>query len=314
MIWAIVGLVGGLALLAYAADQFVVGAARLSIALRLSAVVVGAVVIGFGTSAPELLVSGLAAARGAGDLAIGNIVGSNVANLTLVLGIAALITPIGVSSTVLRREAPLSVGTVFVFAVLVRDGLTTLDGVLLAITLVVALGFVMSAAKRAPADLRAQVTKFVATERPALRPEIARTLIGLAGTVLGAQLLVASASHIAAVIGLDDGFVGLTVVAVGTSLPELATAVQAARRAETDLIVGNLLGSNLFNAGAVGAVVGFLGPSTLANPAVLLPAVALMLGVVAMSLVFMISDARVRRYEGALLLGGYLVAVPMLAG
>jgi cation:H+ antiporter len=314
MLWAIAGLVGGLVVLSYAADQFVVGAARLSIALRLSAVVVGAVVIGFGTSAPELLVSGLAAARGAGDLAIGNVVGSNVANITLVLGVAALITPVGASASVLRREAPLSVGAVIVFAVLVRDGLSVLDGLVLVAILAGALMLLLATARRAPSELRAQVSEYLATERPAIRPEIVRTLIGLAGTVLGATLLVDAATTIAAEIGLDDGFVGLTIVAVGTSLPELATAIQAARRHETDLIVGNLLGSNLFNATAVGAIVGFAGPSTLANPGVLLPAVALMVGVVLLSLTFMISGTRVVRTEGALLLLGYAAVIPFLAG
>lgn len=312
MLLAIAGTIAGLVLLSYAADQFVIGAARMATALRISAVVVGAVVIGFGTSAPELLVSGIAAWRGAGDLAIGNVAGSNIANVTLVLGVAALITPVATTSGVLKREAPLAVGTTILFALLVPGGLDKADGALLATAMIVSLGIIIWFAREDPSELGDQVGAFVATAYPDRRRETLRTVIGLIGTIAGAHLLVSSATTIATELGIAEGLIGLTVVAVGTSLPELATAIQAARRGETDLIVGNLLGSNLFNAGAVGAVVGLAGPDMLDDPGAMRRAVVYMVIAALISLVFMITRARVVRWEGALLLAAYAVAMPLL--
>jgi cation:H+ antiporter len=314
MLLALVGVVVGLALLTYAADRFVVGAARLSVTLRLSPVVIGAVVIGFGTSAPEMLVSGIAAAQGSLDIAFGNVVGSNVANLTLVLGAAALFTPIAVRSPVLKREAPLSLVAVLVFALLVQDGLSGLDAVALVAVLVAALVIVLRSARDDDPDLTAEVSEFLDGAPPTTRREVARTVLGLVGTLAGAWLLVWAARTIAAELGMSEAFIGLTVVAVGTSLPELATALQAARKGEPDLIVGNLLGSNLFNATAVGAVAGGLGPRTLADPSIVGPATLLMVGISVLATVFMVSGRRVVRWEGALLLAFYVATLPLLAG
>ncbi len=313
MLLAIAGVVAGLVALTFAADHFVLGAARLAGVLRLSPVVIGAVVIGFGTSAPELVVSGLAAAQGSVDLGIGNVIGSNVANLTLVLGTAALLTPIVVVSPVLRREAPLSLLAVLLFAVLVRDGLSLLDGALLAAVLLGSLTVIVHSARRGDAALTSEVAEYLEGTAPSPAREWARTGIGLTVTVAAAQLLVVSATTIAAELGLSEGFVGLTIVAIGTSLPELATAVQAARRRELDLIVGNLLGSNLFNAGAVGATLAFIGPGQLADPAVMGPALLLMVAVAALATVFMATGRIVQRWEGAVLLVGYLATLPVLA-
>jgi len=312
MLLAIAGTVVGLVVLSYAADQFVIGAARMATALRISAVVVGAVVIGFGTSAPELLVSGIAAIRGSADLAIGNVVGSNIANLTLVLGVAALITPIATRSGVLKREAPLSLGVTILFTALVGNGLGVLDGTLLAITMVVSLGIIIAFSRVEPDELDAQVGEFVASAQPDRRRETIRTIIGLGGTILGAQMLVSSATTIATELGVAEGLIGLTVVAVGTSLPELATAIQAARRRHTDLIIGNLLGSNLFNAGAVGAVIGLAGPDVLDDPGSMNLALIFMVAISLVSLVFMITRARVVRWEGIVLLAAYAAAMPIL--
>lgn len=314
MLVSIVVLGAGLAVLGLAAGQFVVGAARLAVRLRLSAVVVGAVVIGFGTSAPELVVSALAARGGSLELAAGNVVGSNVANLTLVLGVAALITPIGVTSPTLRREAPLCMAAVALFAVLVQAGLTRPEGLVLLAALVVVLTVVVVAP---PADdrLETEVGEFVEGDgaRPPVRREVLRTAGGLAGTVVGAQLIVTAARDLAAAVGLAEGFIGLTVVAVGTSLPELATGVQAARRAETDLVVGNLLGSNIFNSLAVGGVAALVGPGALLDPTLTVRAVLLMVVVTTVAVGFMLSGRRVVRREGAVLFGAYVVAVPLLA-
>ncbi len=317
MLVPLLGVVVGLALLTYAADQFVVGAARIAVRLRLSSVVVGAVVIGFGTSAPELLVSGLASAQGSIDLAVANIVGSNVANLTLVLGAAALVTPIVVRSTALRREAPLSLLAVVVFGVLVQGGMGSFEGVLLAGLLVVSLAIVILSSRRGGAgddELGAEVDEFLQDEAPSGPRESARTVLGLLGTLGAAQLLVLSATSIAAELGLSEGFIGLTVVAIGTSLPELATSLQAARKAETDLIVGNLLGSNLFNAGAVGATVAFVGSGQAVSGTIAGVGVTAMIAIAVLATFLMVTGKRVVRWEGALLLAVYLGVLPLLAG
>ncbi len=315
MILSLVAIVAGLALLSKAADQFVMGAARLAIAMRLSAVVVGAVVIGFGTSAPEMLVSGIAAIGGQADIGIGNIVGSNVANLTLVLAIAAMVTPIFVASSVIGREAPLSVGSVVVFAVLVQDGVSALEGAVLFVLLIVVLVVLIRSSRQGGEELlESEVDEFLDGEHshPVDR-EAARTVLGLLGTMLGAHLLVTGAVDVADEFGLSGGFVGLTLVAIGTSLPELVTSVVAARKGETDLIVGNLLGSNVFNSLAVGAIVGFFGPGTVEDPTLTGLATYLMVGSALLATAFMWQGGRVGRVKGAILLVAYLGAMPFLA-
>jgi cation:H+ antiporter len=313
MVLSVLGIVVGLVLLTTSSDQFVVGAARLAQTLRLSPILIGAVVIGFGTSAPEMLVSGLAGAQGSLDIGVGNIIGSNVANLSLVLGVAALVTPIVVRSPVLKREAPIALGATLVFAVVVQGGLAGGEAAILAVVLVVGLGIIIAGARAGDEALTAEVAEFLTDVPPSPRRETVRTLLGLVVTLGSAQILVVSATTIARELGLAEGFVGLTIVAIGTSLPELATAVQAARKDETDLIVGNLLGSNLFNAGAVGAVAGITGPGALADPSLTGFAVWLMVGIAVLATIFMITGKRVARIEGVVLLAIYAVAVPFLA-
>jgi cation:H+ antiporter len=316
MLLAVLGVIAGLVLLTFAADQFVIGAARLAVVLRLSTVVVGAVVIGFGTSAPELLVTALAGARGSIDLAVANVVGSNVANLTLVLGAAALVTPIAVHATVLKREAPLSLVAVLVFGALTFFPLGVVGGVLLATLLVASLTFIVVSSRRSgvgDVELSAEVDEFLTDGDVRTGFEAGRTVVGLLGTLGGAQLLIVNATAIASSLGLSEGFIGLTVVAIGTSLPELATALQAARKDETDLIIGNLLGSNLFNAGAVGAVAMFVGAGQQVGPSVTTIAVPLMAIVAVVATVFMITGKRVVRWEAAVLIAAYLATLPFLA-
>ncbi len=318
MALSILGILVGLAVLTVAADQFVLGATRIAAHLRVSTVVIGAVVIGFGTSAPELVVSVLAGLRGSLDLAVGNIVGSNVANLSLVLGVAALIIPVGVTWPVLKREAPLALGMVILFAVLLQDGtLGLVDAAVLALGLVVSLGATLVSASRqnGDADLQASVEELLEPgARPSLPRESVRTLLGLLATVGAAQVLVVSASDVARAIGLSEAFIGLTIVAIGTSLPELATAVQAARRRETDLLIGNLLGSNIFNVGAVGTAAALAGAGQTIDASISGLGAALMVAIALLATIFMFSGRRVARTEGFVLLALYAATVPFLAG
>lgn len=315
----LLAVVAGLALLAKASDLFIVGAADLARRLGVSSVVIGAVVIGFGTSAPEMLVSGLAAGRGDADIGVGNIVGSNLANLTLVLGLAAAVRPIAVASSALRREAPVTLAAMGLFAWFVQGGLGRVEGVVLAVlivgSVVVSLRYGSGAGAGSVVDpLASETDEFI--EEEAQRPlgsAVARTLVGLVGTLGGAQLLVWGAVELAETAGLSGGFIGLTLVAVGTSLPELTTAVQAARKGEHDLIIGNLLGSNLLNSLAVGAVVALVAPDAPLGDNVRGIGVVVMLSVAVLALLMMRWDRLLSRTQGIILLVVYASVVPFLA-
>ncbi len=302
----------GLALLTVAADHLVLGAGRLAARFGISPVVVGVVVIGLGTSAPELVVSGIASVRGDGGLAVANLVGSNVLNVTVILGIAALVAPVKVRSSVPRREAPLSVAAVTLFAALVLVGLGRLAGALLGAALILTVVILVRLAHVTTADpLPAEVGDFLdAPPVPRAGREALRAVLGLAGTLLGAHLLVANAATAAQRLGVPQTVVGFTLVAVGTSLPELVTAVQAQRRGDADLLVGNLLGSNLFNAVAGGAVVGLMGRG---EPARLgYPVLAAMVAVSLLTWLVLYRGYRVSRFEAVLLLVAYALTLPLI--
>ena len=305
MVLALILLVVGIIILTFAADHFVEGAVSVADVFNISPVVVGALVIGFGTSLPEMLVSGVAAVQGDADLGVGNVLGSNVANLTLVLGIAALIAVISIDTLTSRRELPLCVGSVLLFAVFVQDGFRRWEGVVLAVALVATLLWLLRNAHHHDLESPAQEHE----PKGAMASGV-RTVVGLTGTVGGAWLLVEGATSLADEVGLTGGFVGLTLVAIGTSLPEMVTAVVAARRGETDLIIGNLLGSNIFNSLAVGAVLGLLGPGPLEDNNLAGLATIIMISVVLIAAVFLYTGGRVVRWQAAALLLIYLGTMP----
>lgn len=311
----------GVAVLAGASDMFVDGAVGISRRLGVSAVVVGAVVIGLGTSLPELLVSVLAAADGDAALGVGNVVGSNIANLTLVLGVAALLTRMSIHDTVVRREAPVSAGAVVAFAIAVRAGLPLWLGIVLLAALVVVLAILVRAARTdADPELAAELSR-QAADRAVVAEEVGSswprltvvTVVGLVGTALGAQLLVDGAVSIAGELGVSDGLVGVTLVAVGTSLPELVTAAQAARRGEDDLVIGNVLGSNLFNSLLVGGAIAVVAPGVVDDPALESVGLASMATVAVAAWVLMARGRRVSRVEAGALLVGWVVSIVLMA-
>lgn len=319
MVIEVLAAIAGLGLLAFAADHLVLGSARLAQRLRVSPVTIGVVVIGLGTSAPEFLVSGLAAARGDSGLAVGNIVGSNILNLTLLLGIAAMIAPIPVTSAVVRREAPLAVASVGLFGLLALVGLNRLAAGVLAVAGVAALWLMVRWARagRAEPSLAGEAAEFLAADgtdsrTPEPRPvwrEPVRAVLGLLGVLAGAQLLVVGASAIAESLGVSQVVIGFTLVALGTSLPELVTSVQAQRRGQSDLVIGNLLGSNLFNSLVGGSVIGFAGGAP-AGPEVAL-VVAMVLSA-ALAWALLRRGLALTRAEGVILAFTYLAVVPLL--
>ena len=278
---------------------------------------IGAVVIGFGTSAPELLVSGLAAAQGAADVGIGNIVGSNVANMTLVLGIAGLVgSGILVTSGTIRREVPLSIGACVLFGWFLQGGLTRAEGLILLLCLAAALTFILRSGRKSDDPVREQAADAAdaaATELAGTaRQDAVRTGLGLLGVIVGAQALVWGATRAADSLGLSGGFVGMTIVAVGTSMPEIVTSTKAAARGASDLLVGNLLGSNMFNALAVGGVVALLAPGPIDDPSLTVVGVIAMIVASLLALAFMISRHVVSRREAALLVVFYVMLLPFL--
>lgn len=312
----------GLALLTVAADHLVLGSSRLATRLSIPPVVVGVVVIGLGTSAPEFLVSGVAAARGDAGIAVGNIVGSNILNLTLILGVAGLVGSVAVASAVIRREVPLAVGAVVVFAFTAWFGLSWVTGLLLAVLAACAVALLLRWAGRGRGDqeLAEEVEEF--TDAPATVDmpvavaalpgwvEPVRAVLALAGVLGGAQLLVANAATIAADLGVSQVIIGFTLVALGTSLPELVTAIAGQRRGESDLVVGNLFGSNLFNSLIGGSIVGFASGGVPATAGVALLVAMILTSGLAWALLR--RGLALTRVEGAALLAAYVLTLPML--
>jgi len=307
MLPAVAFLLGGLILLTFAADRFVLAAARLSRALGLSPVLIGALVIGLGTSAPELLVSALASGRGEIDLALGNVVGSNTANLTLVLGSTALVGPVVSHWKTMRREGILMLAAMVGFSVMLWDlELGRLGGGLLVVAMVAA-GMLLVRWARKDARLGEGPVARVPEEEVRVWFEVAIGVGALALTLLGAEFLVRGASRLAIELGISPAFVGLVIVSVGTSLPELATAMAAARRNETDLIIGNVLGSNLFNTLMVAGTAALVGPGSV-DPS-FRNAVVFMLAAGAGAGFFVTTGRRLVRWEGAVLLMVFIAFV-----
>jgi len=298
---AIFELLIGLALITYAADHFVEGAASVANISKISPVIIGAVIVGFGTSAPELLVSGVAAYNGETDLGVSNIIGSNVANLTLVLGAAALVCPIVVSQRIIKKEAAISLVATLLFATFALNNFTKIEGIILLLVLAGFLFWIISVGRNNKLPEEAEID-----EDTKLRSQVLRTIGGLVGTMFAAQLLVWGAIGLADAAGLSSGFVGLSLVALGTSLPELVTGIVAARKGKTDLILGNLLGSNMFNSLAVGGVIAIVGNGILTDAATIYSGIVIMLVVSFSTFLIMVWLKKFQRTIGILLVAAWI--------
>lgn len=317
MLLGLVLSVVGLVVLALAADQFVRGAARLAVVLRMAPIVVGAVVVGFGTSAPEMLVSSLAAANGRLDIGVGNIVGSNVANISLVLGAASFVAVVPVSSSVVRRDAAVSVAAVVLFGLLAQGELRRWEGLVLVAALVAWFVLVLRGARTGAGAAVVEaddLVDIVGEDPPALGVETLRTVVSLALVAGSAYVLVEGAERVADALNLSGGFVGYTLVAVGTSAPELVTAVAAARQRQTELLVGNLLGSNVFNSLAVGGLIALVGPGAVGDDTLQVLGSLMMVVICVVSWAAMAIGHRVRRLDGIMLLALWVLSIVLLAG
>ncbi len=306
MTLGILSMLGGLVLLALAADRFVTSAARLAKLWGMSTLLIGALVVGMGTSLPELLVS-ITGGLDSFDLGVGNITGSNVANLSLVLGVAVIVSPIYGSRVVLKDEGSVTLISMGMFTVVLRDGtLDRFDGIVLLITMVWALWQLFHLEQGKPeTELLGQVASKVEPPNSSGK-ELLFAVLALGVMLYGASLLTDGALVIATEAGLSEGFVGRTLVAVGTSLPELAAAIAAARKREHDMILGNLLGSNIFNSALVGGSLAMISPGVLVEPVI--PSLAFMMGIVALAGAFAVSHT-INRLEGVGLLAAYAAFV-----
>lgn len=297
---------GGLVLLWVSSGAFVTGAVRLAARLRMSPITIGAIVVGFGTSLPEAVVSGLAAAQGFRQIAIGNIIGSNLANVMLILGILGLLASPRVASATLRRELPLAMVAVVTFGIVLRTAPTRAAGVLLIGALVAVVVLMTKWGAGEPIDAPPP-------EAISLPLEIFRVVAGLIGTTAGAEFLVRGASDTAAALGLAEGFVGLTIVAVGTSLPELAASIQAMRRDFAELALGNILGSSIFNSFGIGGLIALINPGA-AAPDLAGAATFAMIGATVATAFLLWTGRRLERWEAAGLLLGYVLVIAISAG
>jgi cation:H+ antiporter len=318
MTLAIVAVVFGIALLIWSANRFVEGASAAARHFGMPPLLIGMVVVGFGTSAPELVVSALAATQGNPGIAVGNAYGSNISNIALILGVTALVSPIAVKSQVLRKELPILTGVTALAAWQVWNGvISRLDALVLLGVLAALLIWSIRLGLRNPTDaLASELEQELKARALPLNTAVIQLVVGLLLLIASSRVLVWGAVKIAHEFGVSDLIIGLTVVAIGTSLPELASSIIATRKGEHDMALGNVIGSNLFNTLGVVGIAGMIHPMSV-GPEVFSRDM-LVMGVLTVSL-FIIGygfrgPGRVNRWEGAMLVACYAGYTAWLVG
>lgn len=306
-------LIAGLVLLVAGAEVLVRGAAKLAAQFGIPPLVIGLTVVAFGTSAPETAVSVQAAINGSGDLAIGNVIGSNIANVLLILGLTALVAPLIVSRQLIRLDVPIMIGASLVTYALAWDGsLSRLDGALLfAAVVAYTLFLVINSRREKAAEADDEFAKEFGLDEPA-KPyagliNAGLVIAGLVLLVLGSNFLVEGAVELARALGLSELVIGLTVIAIGTSLPELATSILAAIRGERDIAVGNIVGSNIFNLLCVLGLASLVSPQAIAVSANALAFdFPVMIAVAVACLPIFFAGYTINRWEGLLFIAYYI--------
>lgn len=307
----------GFVFLTFGADLLVRGASRLAARMKVSPAVIGLTVVAFGTSLPELVVSLVANSTGDSAIAIGNIVGSNIANIGLILALAAILSKVQVDRYMIRREMPLLMAASIVVIALSWNGtIGLIEGIILTLCLIAFTYSSFTAVRQDPEEKRDAEAALEVVEsidvqigEPSTHPlrDVALVLVGLAGLILGAEWLVSAAESLARAIGISELVIGLTLVAVGTSLPELATTLAAVRQGEADIALGNVIGSNIFNIFFIGGVSAIIRPIVLPEQ-ILAVDYWVMLAVATLVYVMSIPKPhRLTRRHGLLLLGIYIV-------
>lgn len=307
---AFAAIVVGLVFLVWSADKFIEGAAVTAKYFGMSPLLIGMVIVGFGTSAPEMVVSALASMQGNPGIALGNAYGSNITNIALILGLTALLSPIAVHSQVLRKEMPILIAVTALAAFQLADGqLTRWDAVVLMVVFFVLMGWSVYQGMTGKTDaLGDEMQGEVDSYDMPLKKAVIWLIIGLVVLVLSSRLLVWGAVDIAVALGVSDLIIGLTIVAVGTSLPELASSLMAIKKGEHDIALGNIIGSNLFNTLTVVSIAGLISPMAV-PPEVLSRDIAVMAGLTVLLFIFAYGfrgPGRINRIEGGLLLSAFI--------
>jgi cation:H+ antiporter len=305
----------GLLLLYYGAESLVTGSSRLALSFGVRPLVVGLTVVAFATSMPELMVSLFAATRGASSMAAGNIIGSNIANIGLILGVAALITPIVVARSTLVREVPIMVvASIGVYLVALDGEIAFMNGLGLFLCLLVFLVYCLATARNPSIPTEGEVDCAISDASDRRGRNIVLVLVGMGGLGFGAELMVRGAVMIATLLGVSELIIGLSIVALGTSLPELAASVMSAWKGEMDISVGNVIGSNIFNVLFVLGICPMIQTITIEQRVInldfpiMLAFCALLIGLLTM----MPPRLQLDRKRGVLLLGAYLFFVVSL--
>lgn len=309
MFFPIAAVIAGLVLLVWSADKFVEGSAAVARHFGVSPLIIGMVIVGFGTSVPEMLVSAISSFQGNPGIALGNAYGSNIANIALILGVTALISPIAVHSSILKKELPILVGVTFLAVFHIWDNsVTRLEAVIM---LVVFAGIMTFTIKSEMKNRKDNILKELEKDLPPAKPvgtAFFWVITGLILLLVSSRALVWGSVEIAHFFGVSDIIIGLTVVAIGTSLPELASSLTAIKKGEHDIALGNVLGSNLFNTLAVVGIAGTIHPMTV--PHEVLTRDMTVMSVLTLS-IFLFGwnfgkGGRINRYEGAVLLCVYV--------
>ncbi len=318
MLTATAAIIAGLILLVWSADKFVLGAAATARRLGMSPLLVGLTIVAMGTSAPEMFVSAMAALDGAGNLAIGNALGSNIANIALVLGITALISPIPLQKKLLKKELPLLILISIIGGLTLMDlELNLTDAIILLTAMVISLYLMFLNTRESGAQI-VEEDEAEEIENTPLKKAILELIIGLVVLMISSRLLVWGATEIARAYGVSDLVIGLTIVAIGTSLPELAASVASALKGHHDIAIGNVIGSNMFNLLTVMPIPGLLAV-TRVEPEALYRDYSVMMGLtIALLALFLINYRKgsLGRATGLLLTGSfaaYMISLYLMA-
>jgi len=311
MLLNFVALVVGLVVLVVAADKFIVGTVAIAKKFGISPLLIGLTIVGLGTSAPEILVSAIASWQGNSGLAVGNALGSNIANVGLILGVTALISPLAFNSGLLKRELPILMAVSVICYLMVFDGLGMIDGILMLLMLFSFLVWLIKSAKKDAGknELKDPLEQEIVAEMPEDVSEQKAWILfvlGLIGLLASSRLLVWAAVNIAESFGVSDLVIGLTIVALGTSLPELAASITSVLKKEDDLAVGNIIGSNMYNLLAVYSLPGLIAPGPVAESVITrdFPVLLALTGVLFILGYGITKSGRINRWEG----GGLLLA------
>lgn len=310
MLFAIGAILLGLLLLIWSANRFVVGASEVAKSLKIAPLLIGMIIVGFGTSTPELFVSSIASLNGDSDMAIGNAIGSNIVNTCLILGITALVAPIIVSSGIVRRELPILLAISIVLGALIWDGsISRLDAAVLLVGFIGLVVWTIKTASKPNSDpLEVEFQQELSAKAMSFKVAVAWTVVGLIVLIISSRILVWGAVTVAEALGVSKLVISLTIVAFGTSFPELVTSLIAALKGEHDVAIGNVIGSNMFNLLAVVGVAGLLRPMESFTSTVLVRDWPTMLFCTAVLLVMTIGirgRSTISRLEGGVLLCMY---------